>query len=74
MHCQRIGAGTDEGLDAQALFDRPEEDLDVPAFPVNGRERGRAQRQVIGQQHDLLALGVTRHDAAQEDRTAYLGT
>ena len=68
---ERVGAGADEGFDAQALFDGAEEDLDLPAFAVDRRQRGGPQGEVIGEQHDLLAGAIAHHHAAQNNRTGH---
>jgi hypothetical protein len=42
------------------------EDLDLPAFTIDSRERRGTQGQVIRQKHDLITGGVTHHDSIQE--------
>ena len=44
LDAQSVLAGTDEGLDLQVLFQGLEEQLDLPAFPVDPRDRAGRQR------------------------------
>ena len=43
-----VGTGAGEGLDPKRLFDGLEEQLDLPAVLVDGRDGGGRQLQVVG--------------------------
>ena len=59
-----IHTGPDEGLDPQILFDRLEEDLNLPPVFVDGRDGGTAKGQVIGQENDgVLVLFIPHFNA-----------
>jgi len=47
--------GAQEGLDLQILFNRFEEQLDLPPLLVNRRNRGGAQMEGIGPEHVMFA-------------------
>jgi hypothetical protein len=54
MHVKGIDTGSDKGLDPQVLFDRLEEVFNLSAVLVDGRDRGSAKSQVVGQEHERL--------------------
>jgi len=50
---ESIGAGTDEGLDLQMLFEHLEEEFDLPAIPIDTGDGGGPKAKVIGEKLDL---------------------
>jgi len=65
LHMKCIHAGPPEGLDSQILFDRLEEDLDLPPVFIDGRDGGAAKGQVIGQENDgVLVLFIPHFNAS----------
>jgi glutaredoxin len=73
LDAQGVFGGSDEGADFQVLLERLEENLDFPAVFVNGRNRGGAEFEVVGQQDDdALIRFVPDRDAPQQMRTAFL--
>jgi hypothetical protein len=51
-----------------------EEELDLPAVLVDGRDGAPAQLMMIGQEHqNIAAVGAHRLDTAQQMRTLLLG-
>ena len=64
LRLHRVLAGTQEAFDAQVLLDPLEEQLDLPAALVQGCNRQRRQRRVVGQEYQRLArLGVLEANA-----------
>ena len=62
-------AGAQKCLDAQVLLDPLEEQLDLPALPVQLGDQSGGQGKVVGQECDALAgFLVPHHDAAQDGR------
>ena len=60
-----VGTGAGEGLDPKRLFDGLEEQLDLPAVLVDGRDGGGRQLQVVGDEHHgLLFFFHPNFDAA----------
>lgn len=55
---QGVGAGAQEGLDAQVLFEGAEVDLHVPTLATGARRRGRAQPQMVGQQQQGVVIPI----------------
>ena len=55
LRLHRILAGAQKALDAQVLLDPLEEQLDLPAIFVQGRNAQRWQTGVVGQEHQRLA-------------------
>jgi hypothetical protein len=56
----RVLRGSPEGLEPQVLFDDLQEQLDLPPFFVDGRNRRGGQMQGIGPEHLVVAgFGVT---------------
>lgn len=55
-HMQCIDTGLDKGLDPQSLLDHFEEDFDLPAVFVDGRDGGTAKYQLIGQENECLLV------------------
>jgi len=53
LHLERVLTGAREDVDAQVLFDRLEEELNLPAIFVDSSDRGGAEVQVIRQHLDL---------------------
>jgi hypothetical protein len=74
LNAERILAGADEGLHGQILLHRFEEQFDLPAFFVDGGDRGGAELQQIGEQHDLaLVLLVPNDDTPEQAGTVLFG-
>ena len=63
-------AGAEKRLDAQVLLDPLEEQLDLPALPIQLRDESGRQCEVVGQKGDALAGVVPHHDTAQGGRRA----
>ena len=53
LSLQGIGAGADEGLDLEMLFEYLEEEFDLPAIPVYPADSGRSELEVVGQKLNL---------------------
>ena len=69
LRLQRVGGGPHEGLDAEILLQRLEQQLDLPALLVDGRHDGRCQFQMIRQKYQFPLIGfVPVTDAPQERR------
>ena len=51
LRLDRIFGGADKGLDFESLLDRLEEQLNGPAFLVDGGDGGSCQLEVIGEEH-----------------------
>ncbi len=70
---QGVFAGTHEGLHGQVLLQGFEEQLDLPAFLVDGSDGGGAERQQVGEQNDFpLVVGIPNHHAPQQAGTVGL--
>ena len=66
LNAKRIFAGADETLHGQILFERLEEQLNLPTLLVDGGDRGRAEIEEIGKQDDLsLVIGIPNDHPAQ---------
>lgn len=63
----RVRRGADAGLDLQVLFERFEEQLDLPAILVDGSNGGCAEAVVIGEKHQgisrVCAVASTRRSS-----------
>ena len=57
LNLQGVGAGAHEGLDAQVLLQRFEEQLDLPALAVDGGDGGGGKAAMIGEKHQGALLG-----------------
>ncbi len=69
-----VGAGSQEGLDLQVLFQGFEEQLDRPAVLVDGGDGRGAEPHVVGQEDDrLLFLRIPDRGAPEEVVVAGLG-
>src|SRR5215472_17118571 len=68
-----VGRGAEEALDTQVLLDPLEEQLDLAPLTVQLADREGGQREMIGQEHQMVALGVAIADAAQPLGIAALG-
>ena len=67
LNLQSVGAGADERLDAQVLFERLEEQFDLPALAVDGGDGGGGKAAMIGEKHQgALLRFVPNLDTAQE--------
>ena len=67
LNLQGVGAGAHEGLDAQVLLQRFEEQLDLPALAVDGGDGGGGKAAMIGEKHQGALLGfVPDFDATQK--------
>jgi hypothetical protein len=67
LDLQGVRAGAHESLDAQILFQRLEEQLDLLALAVDGSDGGSSEAAMIGEKHqDALLLLVPHFDAAQK--------
>ena len=67
LSLQGVGAGADEGLDAQVLLERLEEQFDLPAALVDRGDGGGGEAAMIGEEDQrALLLLVPDLDAAQE--------
>lgn len=75
LSLDRIRGSADEGLDLQILFDRLEEQLDLPTILVNRGDGAGAEAVMIGDE-DESAAGVlaNRLDPTQKMRTLILGS
>lgn len=74
LDAQGVFARSDEGLDLQVLFERLEEQFDLPAVLVDSREGGGGEFEMIGQENDFaLILFVPYDDPAQAMRTLRIG-
>lgn len=66
---QRIGAGPDEGLHLEVLFQGLEQEFDLPAVAVDLGNRRRPKGQVVGEEgHGVLGLRVQDLDPAEDVR------
>jgi len=71
---QRILTCPNEGIDFKMLFQRFKEYLDLPAIPINPRDRRCAQSPVVRQnRYDLSALRIDRFDHAKRRLSKTLG-
>jgi hypothetical protein len=71
----RVRRGADEGLDLQVLFERFEEQLDLPAILVDGGDGGSAEAVMIGEKHQGVSRVLAdRLNPAQQMRTLVVGT
>ena len=68
LNPHRVGRGSDEGLDAQVLFDGLEEQLDLPALAIDLGDGFRGEVEAVGQQFHLLALLLDPHRHPSEWR------
>ena len=59
--CERVARRADEGLDAQVLLERFEEQLDLPAVLVDARDGRRPEAEVVGQEDQALAVVGSDH-------------
>ena len=67
LNLQCIGAGADESFDAEVLFERLEEQFDLPALTVDSGDSGGGKAAMIGEKHQgALLRFVPDLDAAQE--------
>jgi len=67
LRLQGVGAGTDEGLDAQSLFQGLEEKFYLPAAFVNAGDGGCGEMATVGEKDQgALVLLIPELDAAQE--------
>ena len=66
-------AGAQGRLDAQVLLDPFEEQLHLPALPVQVGDQLGLQCEVVGQKRDALAVFVLDHYAAQCGGVTLLG-
>ena len=57
LNLQGVGAGAHEGLDAQVLLQRFEEQLDLPALAVDGGDGGGGKAAMIGEKHQGALVG-----------------
>ena len=74
LDLQGVGAGADEGFDAQILLERLEEELDLPAALVDLRDGGGGEAAMVGEEDQgALALLVADLDAAQEQAAFFAG-
>ena len=70
LDAERIFAGADETLHGKILFQRLEEQLDLPTLLVDGGDRGRAEIEQVGEQDDLsLVIRVPNDHPAQRAGT-----
>jgi hypothetical protein len=53
---ERVRRGADERLDSQILFQCLKEQFDSPAVLIDARHGRRAERQMIGQELEAIAL------------------
>ncbi len=61
-----VGAGAEKRLDAQMLLDPFEEQLDLPARPIDLRNRFRAQRKKVREEEVAMARSASTYlDASQ---------
>src|SRR6267143_1222640 len=66
LDLQGVGAGADEALQAQVLFQGAEKDLHLPALAVEASQGGGAEAKVVGQQDQRLSpLRDVHFEAAQ---------
>jgi hypothetical protein len=62
----RVLAGAEKRLDARVLLDSVEEQLHLPALPIQICDQGGRQREIVGQERDALAgFLVLDHHPAQ---------
>ena len=67
LDLQGVGSGADEGLDAQVLPERLEEQLDLPAAFVDLGDGGGGEVTMVGEKDQSALLGLVPHrNAAQE--------
>jgi hypothetical protein len=67
LNLQSVGAGADEGFDAEVLLERFEEQFDLPALAIDGGNGGSGKAAVIGEEDEGAALRfIPDLDAAQE--------
>ena len=75
LRLDRIRRGADEGLDLQILFDRLEEQFDLPAILVDRCDGAGTETVMIGDEDEGAAGVPTDHfDAPQKMRTLLLST
>jgi len=71
---QGVGAGADEGLDLEMLFEHFEEELNFPAVPVYPANGVRSEGKVVGQKLNLpLVLFIPDNHSAQQPRILLFG-
>ena len=61
LDLQGVGAGAHESLDAQILFQRLEEQLDLPALAVDGSDGGSSEAAMIGEKHTRARFCSSSH-------------
>ena len=67
-----IGTGPHKGLDLKVLFQGFKEDLNLPTLFVDGRNGGRTQFQIVGQEHEhFLSLMVIDFDPSKRMRAFF---
>lgn len=72
LDAQRVLAGADKALDLEVLFERLEEQLDLPALAVDGGQGGGPKLQMVGQKDDLALLFIVPDDDATQPVGALL--
>ena len=73
LDAQRVVAGADEALDLQVLFERFEEEFDLPTLFVDVGDGRSAEVEVVGEQYDFpFVVRVSHDDAPQLMRTLVL--
>ena len=66
LNSKSVFGGTDEGLDFQILFERLEEDLDLPPIFIDRGDGGGTKIQVVGEQDDRpFVVTIPHHDSPQ---------
>ena len=67
LDLQGVGAGADEGLDAQVLFEGLEQEFYLPALFIDGGDGGGSEVTMVGEKDQGALLGLVPDlDAAQE--------
>ena len=73
LRLHRVLGGTEEALDSQMLLDPLEEQLHLPALPIQRADGPRRQAEVVGQKHQSFAGLVREADAPQMCRVPVAG-
>lgn len=65
LQAHGVVAGAVEGLDAQAVLEPPEEQLDLPTLTVGfGDDRGRSAPEIAPEDEATGVVGIVKGDAA----------
>src|SRR5512142_3190227 len=73
LNLQGVGAGADEGLDAQVLLERLEEQLDLSALAVDLGDGGGGEAAMVGEKDQGALLVLVPDLDAADEQIAFAG-